>query len=141
MKEIALRYSNTKLTDLTFSDTAENQELFMTLNLTEPVIATTEETGVCLTGRKYNHLLYKHKEFEVVISSDEIVRDYLNDTLEFLQNFWTARFKYVSFFKYSAWGNYVQVMTEGGKFPLSNVDDLRDFPEVSFNLSYANPGN
>jgi len=30
-------------------------------------------------------------------------------------------------------------MTESGKFSLSYIDDIRDLPEVSFNLSYSNP--
>jgi hypothetical protein len=59
--------------------------------------------------------------------------------LAFLQDFWTARFKYLSVLKNAAWGNYVQIMTESGKFPISYIDDIRDLPEVSFNLSYANP--
>jgi len=42
-------------------------------------------------------------------------------------------------YKGSTWGNYVQIMTESGKFPLTHIEDIKDLPEVSFNLSYANP--
>jgi len=135
MKEIALRFNDTKLTDLIFVENASNQITFETVKCTDPVVSTTEESGVLLNGRKFNHLLYMHRDIEVVISSDEID----NDVFEFLQSFWVARFKYISFYKDSTWGNYVQIMTESGKFPLTYIEDIKDLPEVSFNLSYANP--
>lgn len=135
MKEIAFRFSNTKLTNLAFVENAQDQLTFETVKCTDPIVNTTEETGILLNGRKYNHLLYKHRDIEVVISSDEID----NDVFEFLQFFWVARFKYISLYKDSIWGNYVQVMTESGKFPLSYIDDIRELREVSFNLSYTNP--
>lgn len=135
MKEIALRYNDTKLTDLIFVESASNQITFETVKCTDPIVNSTEESGILLNGRKYNHLLYKHRDIEVVISSDEID----NDVFDFLQFFWVARFKYISFYKDSTWGNYVQIMTESGKFPLAYIEDIKDLPEVSFNLSYANP--
>ena len=135
MKEIAFRYCSTKLTDSTFAENAQDQLTFETVKCTDPIVNTTEETGILLNGRKFNHLLYKHRDFEVVISSDEID----SDAFEFLQAFWVARFKYISLKKNSTWGSYVQIMTESGKFPLSYIDDIRDLPEVSFNLTYANP--
>ncbi len=135
MKEIALRYSDSKLTELAFDQNAENQNMFDTVKCTDIIVNTTEESGILLNGRKFNHLLYKHKDIEIVISSDEIS----TDILEFLQEYWSARFNYISLQKDSTWGNYVQIMTESGKFPLSYIDDIRDLPEVSFNFSYANP--
>jgi hypothetical protein len=135
MKEIALRHSVSNLSNQTFEENASDQMTFETVKCTVPVLNTTEESGILLNGRKFNNILYKHKDIEVVISSDEID----NDTLAFLQAFWSARFKYISMYKSSTWGNYVQIMTESGKFPLSYIDDIRDLPEVSFNLSYANP--
>lgn len=135
MKEIALRYSDTKLESLAFDEIADNQELFETVKCSDITINTTEESGILLNGRKYNHLLYKHNEIEIIISADEIDRD----VLAFLQEFWSARFKYISLYKDSIWGSYVQVMTESGKFPLNYIDEIRELREVSFNLSYAEP--
>jgi hypothetical protein len=135
MKEIALRHSVSKISNLTFEENSSDQMTFETVKCTDPVLNTTEESGILLNGRKFNNILYKHKDIEIVISSDEID----NDTLAFLQAFWSARFKYISLKKSSTWGSYVQIMTESGKFPLSYIDDIRDLPEVSFNLSYANP--
>jgi len=135
MKEIALRHSVSKLSNLTFEENATDQMTFETVKCTDPVLNTTEESGILLNGRKFNNILYKHKDIEIVISSDEID----SDTLAFLQGFWSARFKYISLYKSSIWGSYVQVMTESGKFSLSYIDDIRDLPEVSFNLSYSNP--
>ena len=135
MKEIALRYSVSKLSNLTFEENASDQMTFETVKCTDPVLNTTEESGILLNGRKFNNILYKHKDIEVVISSDEIE----SDTLAFLQSFWTARFKYISIYKDSIWGSYVQVMTETGRFPISYIDEIRDLPEVALNLSYVNP--
>jgi hypothetical protein len=135
MKEITLRHSISKLSNLTFEENASDQLTFETVKCSDPILNTTEESGILLNGRKFNNILYKHKDIEIVISSDEID----SDTLVFLQAFWSARFKYISIYKDSIWGSYVQVMTESGKFPLSYIDDIRDLPEVSFNLSYANP--
>jgi hypothetical protein len=135
MKEIALRYNDTKLSDLIFVENASNQITFETVKCTDPIVNSTEESGILLNGRKFNHLLYKHRDMELVISSDEID----NDVFDFLQSFWVARFKYISLFKGSTWGSYVQIMTESGKFPLTYIEDIKDLPEVSFNLSYANP--
>jgi len=134
MPEIALLYSDTILTSLTFDDEAEDQELFTPLKWTDPVINTAEDSGTLLNGRKWNHVLWKHYELDIVISADEIDAT----MLAFLQAFWTAPFKYLSIYG-SSWGDYIQVMTAGGKFPVGYVEDLKDLPEVSFTLSYTNP--
>jgi hypothetical protein len=134
--EIALRYSNDILTSLIFNENASNQKLFETVKCTDLIYNKTEESGILLNGRKYNHLLYYHKDIEITISANEINNE---EVLEFLQNFWIARFKYIAIQKNSNWGNYVQVITESGKFPLTYIDEIRDLPEVTLNLSYTNP--
>lgn len=136
MKEIALRYSNEKLTSLIFNENASNQMLFETVKCTDLLLNKTEENGIMLNGRKYNHLLYCHANIEIIISADEI-KD--SETLEFLQNFWISRFKYIAIQKNLIWGNYVQVMTETGMFPVTYIDEIRQLPEVTLNLSYVNP--
>jgi hypothetical protein len=133
--KLALRYTTEKLDDLTFDEEAEYQELFETIKCTEPVVNTTTASGVLLNGRKFNHLLYKHKDFEVIISADELDAD----KLEFLQGLWGAMFIYASLYKNANWGDYVQIMTDGGKFPLTYIDELEYLPEVPFNFSYAEP--
>ena len=134
-KEIALRFTATALTPLTYSSGASDQTTFLTTKRTNPVVNTTEEGGVLLSGRKFNHVKWVHKDIQVVISADEIDAT----VLTFLQNFWCGAFKYISIWNGSAWGDYIQVMTDGGQFPVSYADDLIDLPEVAFNLSYANP--
>jgi len=136
MKEIALRYTNQKLTSLVFDENAPNQRLFETVKCTDLLINKTEETGVLLNGRKFSHMLYCHQEIEIVISADEI---YNSEILDFLQNFWIGRFKYIAIQKNSIWSNYMEVVTESGKFPLTYIDDIRNLREVTFNLSYVNP--
>lgn len=136
MKEIALRYSDERLTSLVFDENSTNQKLFETVKCTDLLVNKTEESGILLNGRKFNHILYCHKDIEVIISANEI---YYSEILDFLQSFWIGRFKYIAIQKDSIWGSYVQVMTESGKFPLSYIDDIRDLPEVALNLSYVNP--
>ena len=136
MKEIALRHSISKLSNLTFEENASDQLTFETVKCNDPILNITEESGILLNGRKFNHILYSHRDIEVIISADEI---YHSEILDFLQNFWIGRFKYIAIQKDSIWGNYVQVMTETGRFPISYIDEIRDLPEVALNLSYVNP--
>ncbi|GAB1372750.1 hypothetical protein MASR1M45_28130 [Candidatus Kapaibacterium sp.] len=136
MKEIALRYGDERLTSLVFDENSTNQKLFETVKCTDLLLNKTEESGILLNGRKFNHILYCHKDIEVIISSDEI---YHSEILDFLQNFWIGRFKYIAIQKDSIWGNYEQVMTETGRFPITYIDEIRDLPEVALNLSYVNP--
>lgn len=136
MKEIALRYSDERLTSLDYDENSTNQKLFETVKCTDLLVNKTEESGILLNGRKFNHILYCHRDIEVIISADEI---YHSEILDFLQSFWIGRFKYIVIQKDSIWGNYVQVMTETGRFPISYVDEIRDLPEVALNLSYVNP--
>ena len=112
MIEIALKYSDTKLSSLPFDEEGANQNVFETVKCSDPIANTSEEQGILLNGRKYNHLLYQHKEIEVIISADEID----TDILAFLQEFWSAGFKYIALHKSGTWGDYVQVMTESGRF-------------------------
>ncbi len=135
MIEIALKYSDTKLSSLTFDELVANQNVFETVKCSDPIVNTSEEQGILLNGRKYNHLLYQHKEIEVIISADEID----TDIMAFLQEFWSAGFKYIALNKSGTWGDYVQVMTESGRFPISYIEEIRDLREVSFLFSYAEP--
>lgn len=138
MNEVAIRYSDVKLTNLTFDEFAQNQMKFKTVKCTDLIVNTTEETGTLLNGRKYNHLLYKHNEIEIIISADEIDRTILRT---FLQVFWAAKFKYLSLYDIVAaeWSNYIQVATEGGRFPLSYIDDVRELREVQFMFTSMEP--
>lgn len=136
MKEIALRYGDESLTSLVFDENSTNQKLFETVKCTDLLLNKTEESGILLNGRKFNHILYCHRDIEVIISADEI---YHSGILDFLQSFWIGRFKYIAIQKDSIWGNYEQVITETGRFPVTYIDEIRDLPEVALNLSCVNP--
>jgi len=137
VKEIALRYGDERLTSLAFDENASNQELFETVKCTDLLVNKTEESGILLNGRKFNHILYCHKDIEIIISADEI---YHSTILDFLQNFWISRYKYIAIYKNSTWSNYMQVITtESGRFPISYIDEIRDLPEVTLYLSCVNP--
>lgn len=54
MKEIALRYSNERLTSLAFDENSTNQKLFETVKCTDLLVNKTEESGILLNRRKFN---------------------------------------------------------------------------------------
>lgn len=135
MKRIALLYTTAKLTVLTYDALAVNQTTFETIKKTEPIVNSVVDSGVLLNGRKFSSTLYAHREFQIIISADEV-----DDTvLTFLQNFWLGRFKYISHYNETteAWGDYIQVQTGGGVFPVEYIDEIYHLPEVSFDLSYV----
>lgn len=133
MKEVALRYSNTRLSELVFDENATNQNLFECVKVTDWVVNKSEEGGVLLNGRRYSHQLYSHKEIEVTISANEIDEEVLG----YLQNYWGALYKYIAIYNNGNWSNYTEVATESGKLPITYVDDIRDLREVSLNLITA----
>ena len=136
MKIIALRYSDTKLSSLSFDENATNQYLFETVKCTDKVPNTTVEKGSTLTGRQYSHIKWINQTIDVIISTDEI-----DDTsFGFLKLFWRSNFIYVSLSEGAVFGDYSQVITDGGKFPLTYIDNIRFFKEVEFSLTYSNPG-
>lgn len=136
MEDIAFRYSDAEVQSLSFDGEAALQKKHRSLKLTDLICDSTVESGVLLSGRKYSHVLWTHKSFEVVVSSDSIATQ---ADLNFLQEFWKAKFKYVSLKSGSTWGDYFEVATEGGLFPLSYIEDVRSLKEVSFVLSTVNP--
>lgn len=143
MKRIALKYSDTKLESLTYSSSADNQKLFECVELFPPKPSTVTESGRCLNGRYYNHLLYGFKKIQFVISSNEMLAEYMEEisaNLLFLQAFWKAPYKYISLLEsvMPNYGQYVQVENESsGDFPISHIDNIRYLPEVVFNMIYV----
>ncbi len=137
MLRIALRYSDVPLTSLVFDFEAGEQYLFKCLKLTKAVPNVEVEAGKCLNGRQFAHKKWAHKEFELIISADELAD---SGALSFIEAFWLANYKYISFLLTDTTGeDYREVITDGGAMPLSYVDDIIDLPEIALKFSYAQP--
>lgn len=131
MKKVVLKYSTEKLIDFEFDDESENQILFETVKLTDLIPETLEETGILLNGRKYNHILHLHYNIDLTISANEIT----DIEFEFLKNFWTAKYKYISLLQEGVFSGYKRVFTEGGKLPITYIEEINYLKEVAFSLS------
>ncbi len=130
MSRIALRISDTELEGVAYDDLATNQYAFECVEFPRPIVSNERDAGKTLSGRVYSHLLNTSTIYSPVVSADE-----LDDTkVTFLEEFWNANKKYIALYDGTAWGNYIEVVTEAGDFPLSYVDDLEDLPEVSLKL-------
>lgn len=132
MDRIALRYSDSVLSSFEFDADAEQQELFETVKITDPISSTTRVQGTLLNGHVYDHILYTRKFIEITISADEIDGSILSS----LQSFWSAEIRYIAY-KSTTWGNYIQVYTDSGDFPINYLEDLIFLREVSFKLYYV----
>lgn len=133
MKQIALRYTDNALSSLEFDAEAEQQELFETVKITDPISTTTRVQGTLLNGRVYDHKLYSRKFIEITISADEIDGSILGS----LQSFWKAEVRYIAYKSTPTWGNYIQVYTDSGDFPINYLEDLLFLREVTFKLYYV----
>lgn len=136
MLEILFRHSDTKLTNLAYDSGATGQMAFRTVRRPDAILDITVDGGAMLNGRKWENRLYSHKEIgDIVISADELD----STAFTFFESFWKAKYKYIGLWATSTWGNYIEVLTGGGLFPLSYVEDIRDLKEIALKLKYANP--
>ena len=132
---IAFRYTTAPLKTVEekhYSDTAEHQMKFETVKCPRPQLSTNTETGSLLSGKSYNHTLYKKRKNEVIISSNELTEA----VITFLEEIWTAMYVYVSYYNGAAWSDYVEITLPGGDFPISYIEDLEYLPEIT--LSFTN---
>jgi len=131
VSRIALRISDTELEGVAYDDLATNQYRFDCVEFPRPIVSNERDVGKTLSGRAYSHLLSRSKIYNPVISTNEL--DEMK--LAFLESYWDANKKYIALYDGTSWGNYIEVITESGDFPLSFIDDLEDLPEVSLKLT------
>ncbi len=131
MNNVALKYSGTKLNNLVFDINAIQQKIFNNLNISKPFINNTVESGISLNGKKYSHLLYKHIEYDVTFSADTLD----SSGVSFIENWRSSLFKYLSVEIDGSFTNYFEVIIEGGRLPLTFLENLEYLPEISFTIS------
>ncbi len=132
MARIAFLYNTTAITDITFDEYAEHQELFETIKSPPPVIVGDSNKGRLLNGYGYEHLLFSHYELDVVISANE-----LNDEkLLFFDSYKIAAYKYIARYVSGIWSNYIPIMYSDS---LAFVDDIEILPELTIHIEYEEP--
>jgi hypothetical protein len=147
LENIALRFSDTELTDLSFDlgVSSTNQKLFRAVDYKSNE-NSERQAGRLLTGRAYSHLKYSFNTYNIVISADEFIDSVLLGTYkyEFLKAFWKAPFIYIAFmpadgnyWKDTDVPNYIRLTQPTGPFPISFLDDLEELKEVVFQLEAA----
>jgi len=135
MARLALHYTTSPLTLLTFNASASNQSTYECLKLYDELISTTREDGILLNGRKFSHKLYSHKILNAVITADEI-----DDTeFTFLRNYWNALYQYIAIYSGAAWSDYKQIAPASGVMPVKYIDDIKYLREIEFEFNYLTP--
>ncbi len=136
MSWIAIRKSTSKLSVLTFDSGIEDseQKIYNNIAPRKTYINRSVEEGILLNGRQYQHTLYRHREWDLIISANEIDQSDIN----FLDDFNNSLFKYISLYNGSDWSDYIEVLTTDGRLSIEYIEGLEDLPEVSLNLREVN---
>lgn len=130
MSNILLKYNTENLVDLTYDQNGANQKVFDNCNVARPFINITSENGIALNGTKFSNIYYKHKEFDLVFSSDTVD----DEGISFLENWFSSNFKYMALPVGDSYTNYFEVITNGGRIPISYLENLEFLPEFSFTI-------
>jgi hypothetical protein len=165
-QDLVLRWSNTPLSSLVFDSGDTNMSYFRTRKFLE--LDTNEVvSGALNNGRKFEHIKWVSSEIQIIISTDDLTENgfYLdNAKMNYLKNWWNAKHKYIGRVPANAslthtgelnqylasdlyidfdietlTFNYFEVVTGGGLFPLTFINDLDMFPELSLNLKRLLP--
>ncbi len=124
--EIALRYSDSILTDLTYIEKTENQEIIECLML-KPIPIMESETKTLLNGKKIKFTKSKRYKYILKMSSDILS----TSTLEFLDAFYFAPYKYI---RIADNDEYKEVIIENDELQRTYIDDLLYLPEIDLEL-------
>lgn len=133
---IALLYSSTALTSLTFDEEADDQVIFHPVDLPPPVPIRRSVAGETLRSRVYQHTLAYKLKFSMAISADELadMPEIQSANVVFLRNFWMAKFKYLAYKNEGTYTDYIEVAWQADEFPVTYLDGLIYLPEVPLEL-------
>jgi len=135
---IALAYSDTVQSDLDYATLnaavgVSQYKLFTTVENFRPVINSNVQAGGFLNGELYEHVRYSRKIYSGVITSNELD----STAITFLENFWQAKYRY--FLRDTAGvftgSDYIEILTNGGDFPLAYLDGIEQLPELSYSFT------
>lgn len=94
----------------------------------DDVNVTNRKTGRLLNGVAYSHLTASWREWDIVISADEL---YVLSKVEFIRAFWKAKQKRELKIGTGAW---IEVITDGGSEPVENIEGSKFLPEYKLRL-------
>jgi hypothetical protein len=143
IKRIALAYKDTITDADTLIDGASydisnttTQMLFMGAIVSYPYTNITVDKGQCLNGENYSHILSISKDYEVTISANELD----GSALSFLDSFYSSNNKFISFSDDgTTFGDYIEVITDGGRLPITYTNSNKYLPEIVFKFMKVNP--
>jgi hypothetical protein len=128
----ALRYSATKLSSLVYDGEALNQYTFYGSKCLPAINEQSSENPILLNGKKIKNVFYKHRRWtDVIISADELGEN----ELSFFYSLFDAPFIYISEKSGTSWGNYIRIVFDDSKLPLSYLDDKIYLPQLTLNFS------
>lgn len=135
MNQIAFRFTSSPLASnqLTYNPSLldSEQRLYEGLKFPRPFLNKSSEKGVLLNGRQYENINYANKEYEITITADELDAS----DIAFFEAFWMSPNKYISYLSSGyTWTNYIKVVTDSGRLPISNPEDLEFLYELAFKL-------
>jgi hypothetical protein len=130
---IALAISATDLHGTAFNDLQANQMYFETVDFKEPIIGAERDSGRTLSGRMFSHLIDSRRTWAAIISADELGAN----EKAFLIDFYKANFKFISIKTGANWGNYIEVVTDGGELPVTYLNELEMLPEITMKMTEA----
>lgn len=147
MSNIRLAYSDTPLSTLDFFGSLVSLDDYEDFECTRiyPAEKSEERNRVTtLAGRIVDHILYRRETIEATISTQELsVLHSGSDTkLDFIKEYWDAPYKYLYLYDGYYGTNYIAVVTESDSLPISYIDDVSYFPEITFRfINKASYGN
>jgi hypothetical protein len=155
---IGLIWSSKALDDLTFSFTptfsqAGGVMFFDPIKFLGKIIETTGIEIKTLAGRRANHITNVYRNYSMTIGSDEIADDFVYNSngdviergnlgtygIDFLRNFWTANYNYISIKENGIWSDFRRVTKTAATEPLTFLDDLIIYPEFALDLKEEQP--
>ncbi len=165
-QDLAMKFTNTPLTDLTYSLEDTTITLFRTKKLLE-LINTEVVSITLLNGRKVEHMKFTNGNLSIILGTDNFRTDmpFLdNSRMNWLRAWWESKHKYIAKIPFNPMPTYTgevnhflmsdlnidfdnesyrfdffEVVTGGGLFPLSFVNDLDLLPEFTMNLQRVLP--
>lgn len=102
--------------------------------LCDDVDVTMRKSGRLLNGNAYSHLQSRWREWDVVISADELT---VSSAHSFVRNFWKSKES-----KYLKIGDadFIEVVIDGGSAPKELIEGSVFLPEYKFRLIEVSGG-
>ena len=165
-EDLILKYSDTPLTSLLF-DVEDTDLIYLSTKKFIELQSNEVVSAKMLNGRNVEHPKFVNSNLSIIVSTDSLIRDELfihrNNRFNYLKSWWNAKHKYIARipalslptytgelnhylaseyafqFDETATINFFEVITGGGVFPISFINEMDLFPEFTLNLTRVLP--